>query len=144
MQKVVDILRDRLTTLMELRKISGRQLADMAEIHPVTVSKILNGKMPQVSFEIVHKIAVALGITLEYLAGGVMLYPEHEQKILKIREQFEQYGYDSAEAVIAMIQNLSEQMRGARLSGQALIESIEQEKAKLKKNKKTERKKRVA
>lgn len=52
---------------MEEKNLKGYQLAELAGIHAVTMSKILNNKMPQVSLGIIGKIATALNVTIERL-----------------------------------------------------------------------------
>lgn len=114
MDQVIEILRERLITLMENRGLTNYEVADSAGIHHVTVSKILNNKMPQVSLDLVYKLAIGLEVTLDDLVGSKELYPEHDKKILEIREQFEKYGYDSADAIIKMIPEVSRQIQDAK------------------------------
>ena len=133
MQKITDILRQRLLALMETRDLKGRELAEKAEIHAVTISKILNNKMPQVSLDIVHKLAIALEVTIEDLVGGKDLYPEHEKKITILREQFEKYGYDSIDAVIEMIPGLSKRIQDVKTDVRKLDDKFKQQQEQLKK-----------
>jgi transcriptional regulator with XRE-family HTH domain len=58
--------------LHALRRRSGqtlRELGAQADVNYVTLSKIERGKMPQVSADIVVRVAVALGVTTDYLLG---------------------------------------------------------------------------
>src|SRR5262245_59196338 len=55
-----------------LRRRHGQTLRDLgaqAEVNYVTLSKIERGKMPQVSANIVARLAVALGVSADYLLG---------------------------------------------------------------------------
>lgn len=130
--KIIKILTGRLETLMEERKLKNYELANLAHIHHVTISKILNRKMPQLSLEVVHKLAKALGVTIEDLTGERQLYPEQDRKILAVREQFEKYGYESADAIIKLIPNLTQELQAAKTAGQ---ETKTRGKTKLNKNK---------
>ena len=62
-------LGERLHTLRRRRDLTLRALGDMANVNYVTVSKIERGKMPQVSVDIVVKLADALGVSVDYLLG---------------------------------------------------------------------------
>jgi len=58
--------------LHALRRRAGqtlRELGAQAEINYVTLSKIERGKMPQVSADIVVRVAVALGVSTDVLFG---------------------------------------------------------------------------
>jgi transcriptional regulator with XRE-family HTH domain len=133
MQKITDILRKKLTILMETRNLRGYELAEMADIHPVTISKILNNRMPQVSLDIVHKLALALGVTIEDLTGEKSLYPKQDQKIMVLRDQFEKYGYDSIDTIIEMIPTLSSRIKEAKTLGQSTDEQLQQQQSRLQK-----------
>lgn len=109
MQKVTDILAERIRRFRESRKWSAMELAEKARIHPVYLSKLENSKVKQVSLDVVHRLAVALDVTIDDLASNKILYPEHDQKILELREQFEKYGYDSFNTVMEMIPVLSKE-----------------------------------
>jgi transcriptional regulator with XRE-family HTH domain len=60
---------ERIHTLRRRRDLTLRALGDMANVSYVTVSKIERGKMPQVSVDIVVKLADALGVSIDYLLG---------------------------------------------------------------------------
>jgi transcriptional regulator with XRE-family HTH domain len=60
---------ERIHTLRRRRDLTLRALGDMANVSYVTVSKIERGKMPQVSVDIVVKLADALGVSVDYLLG---------------------------------------------------------------------------
>jgi HTH-type transcriptional regulator, competence development regulator len=60
---------ERLHTLRRRRALTLRELGDLADVSYVTVSKIERGKMPQVSVDIVVKLADALGVSIDYLLG---------------------------------------------------------------------------
>ena len=53
------------SSLAGLHVLSERQ----ADVNYVTLSKIERGKMPQVSADIVARVAVALGVSADYLLG---------------------------------------------------------------------------
>jgi len=58
--------------LHALRRRHGQTLRDLgalADVNYVTLSKIERGKMPQVSADIVVRLAVALGVSADYLLG---------------------------------------------------------------------------
>ena len=60
---------ERLHVLRRRRGQTLRDLGAQAEVNYVTLSKIERGKMPQVSADIVARVAVALGVTTDYLLG---------------------------------------------------------------------------
>jgi transcriptional regulator with XRE-family HTH domain len=60
---------ERIHTLRRRRDLTLRALGDMANVSYVTVSKIERGKMPQVSVDIVVKLADALAVSVDYLLG---------------------------------------------------------------------------
>ena len=62
-------LGERIHTLRRRLDLTLRELGDMANVSYVTVSKIERGKMPQVSVDIVVKLADALGVSVDYLLG---------------------------------------------------------------------------
>jgi transcriptional regulator with XRE-family HTH domain len=106
---VVAVLIDRLKKFLEERDLAGYELADKADISPVTISRILTGKMPKVSLDEVQKIAIGLGVTMDDLVGEKNLYPEHDRKMQAVREQFEKYGYDKADTILKIIPTLPPQ-----------------------------------
>ena len=58
--------------LHALRRRHGQTLRDLgalADVNYVTLSKIERGKMPQVSADIVVRLAVALGVSADHLLG---------------------------------------------------------------------------
>lgn len=58
--------------LHALRRRHGQTLRDLgalADVNYVTLSKIERGKMPQVSADIVVRLAVALGVSVDDLLG---------------------------------------------------------------------------
>lgn len=64
-----DQLGERLHTLRRRQGQTLRELGTQAEVNYVTLSKIERGKMPQVSADIVARLAVALGVSADYLLG---------------------------------------------------------------------------
>jgi len=60
---------ERLHTLRRRAGQTLRELGAQAEVNYVTLSKIERGKMPQVSADIVARVAVALGVSTDYLLG---------------------------------------------------------------------------
>jgi transcriptional regulator with XRE-family HTH domain len=60
---------ERIHTLRRRRDLTLRELGEMADVSYVTVSKIERGKMPQVSVDIVLRLANALGVSVDYLLG---------------------------------------------------------------------------
>jgi transcriptional regulator with XRE-family HTH domain len=64
-----DQLGERLHALRRRRGQTLRDLGTQAEVNYVTLSKIERGKMPQVSADIVVRLAVALGVSTDYLLG---------------------------------------------------------------------------
>jgi XRE family transcriptional regulator, master regulator for biofilm formation len=63
------MLAPRLKRLRERRGLSIRQLALRAQTSPGTIQKIEAGTRSQVSFDVVARIALALDVSLDYLAG---------------------------------------------------------------------------
>jgi transcriptional regulator with XRE-family HTH domain len=64
-----DQLGERLHALRRRHGQTLRDLGTQAEVNYVTLSKIERGKMPQVSADIVARLAVALGVSTDYLLG---------------------------------------------------------------------------
>ena len=60
---------ERLHALRRRRGQTLRALGAQADVNYVTLSKIERGKMPQVSADIVARVAVALGVSADYLLG---------------------------------------------------------------------------
>jgi transcriptional regulator with XRE-family HTH domain len=60
---------ERLHALRRRRGQTLRELGAQAEVNYVTLSKIERGKMPQVSADIVARVAVALAVSTDYLLG---------------------------------------------------------------------------
>ena len=60
---------ERLHALRRRRGQTLRDLGAQAEVNYVTLSKIERGKMPQVSADIVARVAVALGVSTDDLLG---------------------------------------------------------------------------
>jgi transcriptional regulator with XRE-family HTH domain len=60
---------ERIHTLRRRQDLTLRALGEMADVSYVTVSKIERGKMPQVSVDIVLRLANALGVSVDYLLG---------------------------------------------------------------------------
>ena len=60
---------ERLHALRRRRGQTLRELGAQADVNYVTLSKIERGKMPQVSADIVARVAVALGVSTDYLLG---------------------------------------------------------------------------
>src|SRR5437667_7282885 len=64
-----DQLGERLHALRRRYGQTLRDLGSQAAVNYVTLSKIERGKMPQVSADIVVRLAVALGVSADYLLG---------------------------------------------------------------------------
>lgn len=64
-----DQLGERLHALRRRHGQTLRDLGTQAEVNYVTLSKIERGKMPRVSADIVARLAVALGVSADYLLG---------------------------------------------------------------------------
>lgn len=62
-------LGERVHALRRRRHQTLRALGTEADVNYVTVSKIERGKMPQVSADIVGRLANALGVSADYLLG---------------------------------------------------------------------------
>lgn len=62
-------LGERVHALRRRRDQTLRELGTQADVNYVTVSKIERGKMPQVSADIVGRLANALGVSADYLLG---------------------------------------------------------------------------
>jgi len=62
-------LGERLHALRRRRDQTLRELGTQADVNYVTLSKIERGKMPQVSADIVARLAVVLGVSTDYLLG---------------------------------------------------------------------------
>ena len=60
---------ERIHTLRRRQDLTLRALGEMADVSYVTVSKVERGKMPQVSVDIVLRLANALGVSIDYLLG---------------------------------------------------------------------------
>jgi transcriptional regulator with XRE-family HTH domain len=62
-------LGERLHALRRRRHQTLRELGTQAEVNYVTLSKIERGKMPQVSADIVGRLADVLEVSVDYLLG---------------------------------------------------------------------------
>jgi len=65
----------RLKKIREQKNLSLRQLSELSGVERELISKIKRGQRPQVSLPVAMRLARALGITLDYLAG---MYEEEE------------------------------------------------------------------
>ena len=59
----------RLRQLRELAGLSQNQLAKNAHVHRPLISLVESGKQQSVTLEVAQRLARALGVSLEYLAG---------------------------------------------------------------------------
>ena len=60
---------ERLKALKEKRKITNAEIAELANIPLATVTRIFSGATPNPTFETFSQIAIALGASLDELAG---------------------------------------------------------------------------
>jgi transcriptional regulator with XRE-family HTH domain len=65
----------RLKKVREQKGLSLRQLSELSGVERGLISKLERGQRPQVSVHVAMRLARALGITLDYLAG---MYEEEE------------------------------------------------------------------
>jgi transcriptional regulator with XRE-family HTH domain len=63
------ILGERLLIARRRCQITAAELAKRAGTTRVTISKLENGRKPHVSFDVLLRIAVVLGVSLDFLAG---------------------------------------------------------------------------
>ena len=68
----------RLRRLRAKRRLSVRQLARLAEVPHETISRLENNQQRHPSLPVAMRLAKALGVTLDYLAG--MYEDEEEEK----------------------------------------------------------------
>jgi transcriptional regulator with XRE-family HTH domain len=62
-------LGERIHILRRRRHMSSAKLAELVGTARATISRLENTKKPQVSFDVLVRIAEALGVSLDYLAG---------------------------------------------------------------------------
>lgn len=67
---VMTTIPDRLRHIMQQKRLSQRQLAQLLRMDPSNLSKVMNGKLP-FSEGLVNKIVVDLGISKSWLRDGV-------------------------------------------------------------------------
>ena len=60
---------DRLKTLKEERKITNAEISKISNIPLATITRIFNGQTPNPTFETFSQIAIALGASLDEIAG---------------------------------------------------------------------------
>ena len=65
---MVKIIGTRVREIREFRRLTGKELADLAGISPSELTNIERGKRSP-GFDMIEKLAVALEVTLDYLAG---------------------------------------------------------------------------
>ena len=65
---------ERLTKLKEEKKISNAEIAKLSNIPVATITRIFNGSTPNPTFETFTQIAIALGASLDEIAG--LKHPE--------------------------------------------------------------------
>ena len=66
-----ETLSERILLLMRRRGLNQKQLAALAGVHENTVANYLNAEKPEVVLKSIHAIAKALGVTVDYLLGGL-------------------------------------------------------------------------
>jgi XRE family transcriptional regulator, master regulator for biofilm formation len=66
----------RLRRLRDKRGLSVRQLARLAEVPHETISRLENNQQRHPSLPVAMRLAKALGVTLDYLAG---MYEEEDE-----------------------------------------------------------------
>jgi len=59
----------RIKRLRDRKGLSLRQLSELSGVERGLLSRIEHGQRPQVSVQVAMRIARALGVTLDYLAG---------------------------------------------------------------------------
>ena len=65
---------DRLKTLKEEKKITNAEISKISNIPLATITRIFNGQTPNPTFETFSQIAIALGASLDEIAG--LKHPE--------------------------------------------------------------------
>ena len=65
---MVKIIGTRVREIREFRRLTGKELADLAGISPSELTNIERGKRSP-GFDMIEKLAGALEVTLDYLAG---------------------------------------------------------------------------
>jgi transcriptional regulator with XRE-family HTH domain len=68
-------LGQRLKRVRERKGLSLRQLSELSGVERGLISKLERGQRPQVSVPVAMRLAKALGVTLDYLAG---MYEEED------------------------------------------------------------------
>jgi transcriptional regulator with XRE-family HTH domain len=63
------VLGERLLIARRRQQMTSAALAAKVGTSRVTISRLENGKKPHVSFEVIIRIAAALGVSLDFLAG---------------------------------------------------------------------------
>ena len=66
----------RIKRLRARKGVSLRQLSELSGVERGLLSKLERGQRPQVSLQVAMRIAKALGVTLDYLAG---MYEDDDQ-----------------------------------------------------------------
>ena len=59
----------RIKKMRDRKGLSLRQLSELSGVERGLISKLERGQRPQVSLQVAMRIAKALGVTLDYLAG---------------------------------------------------------------------------
>jgi transcriptional regulator with XRE-family HTH domain len=62
-------LGERIHIIRRRQGLSSKELAERVGTARATISRLENTKKPQVSFDVLVRIAEALGVSLDYLAG---------------------------------------------------------------------------
>jgi transcriptional regulator with XRE-family HTH domain len=63
------MLGERLLVARRRRQLTSEALAKMAGTTRVTISKLEHGNKPHVSFDVIIRVADALGVSLDFLVG---------------------------------------------------------------------------
>ena len=69
----------RVRSMREARGVSVRMLARQAQVPHPTISRLENTKGREPSLKVAARLAVALGVSLDYLAG-LYLPPAHDSE----------------------------------------------------------------
>jgi transcriptional regulator with XRE-family HTH domain len=62
-------LGERIKTLRETRGLGQRELARLADVRQPTISQLENGQRADVTTETAKRLALALGVSVDYLIG---------------------------------------------------------------------------
>jgi len=64
-----NIVGERIHIMRRRRGLTSTELATLARTGRTTISRLENNRKPQVSFDVLYRIAEALDVSLDYLTG---------------------------------------------------------------------------